>query len=149
MRTLYLASRVHTLSHPASGEWILVDERHVQRVGAGDPPEADRVVELPGATILPGFVDAHVHLTGTGLHDAGPEIEAVRSAEGLVELLRQSAADRPGPVFVHGFDETTWEHPILPTVDELNSVSGGPVVAVRTDGHISLANRPAIDAAGI
>ena len=33
----------------------------------GGPPGADRVVDLPGATIMPGFVDAHVHLTATGV----------------------------------------------------------------------------------
>jgi len=49
MRTLYRASFVHTLSYPPRGEWILVDGRHVQRVGSGEPPEADRIVELPGA----------------------------------------------------------------------------------------------------
>ena len=57
MRTVYRASLVRTLSHPAEGEWLLVDERHIQRVGSGEPPEADRVVDLPGATILPGFID--------------------------------------------------------------------------------------------
>src|SRR5436190_22900231 len=100
MRTLYRAGRVHTLSHPAMGEWVLVDERHVERVGAGEPPEADRVVELPGTTIMPGFVDAHVHLTGTGVHESGPAVAAARSAEELLGVLRQAAADREGPVFV-------------------------------------------------
>src|SRR3989304_1558104 len=38
MRTLYRASRVHTLSYPAVGEWVLVDGRPVQRVGTGEPP---------------------------------------------------------------------------------------------------------------
>ena len=66
VRTLYRASRVVTLSHPTMGEWLLVDERHVQRVGTGDPPEADLTIELPGTTIVPGFIDSHVHLTATG-----------------------------------------------------------------------------------
>src|SRR4051794_24937377 len=149
MRTLYRAGRVHTLSHPAMGEWVLVDERHVERVGAGDPPEADRIVELPGTTIMPGFVDAHVHLTGTGIHESGPAIDRLRSAAELLDTLRAVAAEHDRPVLVHGFDETGWERPTLPTVDELNAASERPVVAVRTDGHISLANRPAIDAAGV
>ena len=37
VRTLYRASRVVTLSHPHLGEWVLVDGRHVERVGTGDP----------------------------------------------------------------------------------------------------------------
>src|SRR4051812_36039753 len=146
MRTLYRAGRVHTFAHPATGEWVLVDERHVERVGVGDPPDADRVVELPGTTIMPGFVDAHVHLTGTGIHESGPAIDAVGSAAGLLEILRSTAAEQERPLLLHGFDETTWEDPRLPAIDELNAVSQRPVVVVRTDGHISLANRPAIDA---
>ena len=74
MMTIYRATRVRTLYHPAEGEWLLVDGRHVERVGSGDPPAADRIVELPGTTIMPGFVDAHVHLTGTGLRLAGPDL---------------------------------------------------------------------------
>ena len=53
MKTLYRASRVHTLAYPATGEWMLVDERHVERVGIGEPPAADRLVELPGAFLVP------------------------------------------------------------------------------------------------
>ena len=67
MRSLYRAQRVHTFGHPPTGDWVLVDGRHVERVGAGEPPKADRIVDLPGATIVPGFVDAHVHLTSLGL----------------------------------------------------------------------------------
>jgi imidazolonepropionase-like amidohydrolase len=59
-----------------------VDERHVQRVGSGDPPAADRTVNLPGTTILPGFIDAHVHLIGRPLGEPGWETESVRDLEG-------------------------------------------------------------------
>ncbi|MFL5799822.1 MAG: amidohydrolase [Actinomycetota bacterium] len=149
MRTLYRAGRVHTLSHPATGEWVLVDERHVERVGAGDPPDADRVVELPGTTIVPGFVDAHVHLTGTGIHETGPPVDAARSAAALLETLREAAAEHDRPLLVHGFDETTWDRPELPTLDQVGEVSPVPLVAVRADGHLCLANRAAIDAAAV
>ena len=37
VKTLYRASRVHTLSYPQAGEWVLVDGRHVERVGSGPP----------------------------------------------------------------------------------------------------------------
>ena len=80
MKTLYRAARVYPFAHRATGEWVLVDGRHVERVGSGDPPAADRVVELPGATILPGFIDAHVHLTGTTLEEIGIPIDRARRA---------------------------------------------------------------------
>ena len=89
VRTLYRAARVHTLSHPRTGEWLLVDDRHVQRVGTGDPPQADRLVELPGATIVPGFIDTHVHLTSTG--------ESLANADVHATAPRRSCSSWPGP----------------------------------------------------
>ena len=140
MRTLYRASMVHTLSHPPRGEWVLIDGRHVQRVGSGEPPQADRVVELPGTTIIPGFVDAHVHLTGTGVHHQAPEVAAAGSAQELLEILRKIVKDKDGPVLVHGYDESKWDRAELPTIDELDGVTEQPLAVVRVDGHLTLAN---------
>lgn len=144
MRTLYRASRVRTLSYPETGEWILVDGRHVERVGAGEPPAADRLVELPGTTIVPGFIDAHVHLTGTGVHLQAPGLERARSAEELLEAVRAVVAAREGPTLVHGYDESTWERREPPTATDLDRVSPLPLAVVRVDGHLSLANTAAL-----
>jgi len=146
MKTLYRASRVHTLSHPPSGEWILVDGRHIERVGSGEPPFADRVVDLPGATIIPGFIDSHVHLTGTGIHLAHPEVGTAGSAEELVSILTRVGAE--GPALVHGYDETKWPDPRVPSLSELDAASRLPLVVVRADGHVSLANTPALSQSG-
>ncbi|MEX0753909.1 MAG: amidohydrolase family protein [Actinomycetota bacterium] len=152
MRTLYRASIVHTFSLPPAGEWLLVDERHIQRVGVGDPPDADRIVELPGATILPGFVDTHVHLTGSGIASAHPEVARTRSAAALLEVLRTIVDREPGAILVHGFDESTWPGSAsgvrVPTVAELDEVSSDPLVVVRVDGHLSIGNRAALEPSG-
>src|SRR5437879_1764255 len=148
MKSLYRAARVRTFSHPSEGEWLLIDGRHVQRVGSGEPPEADRIVDLPGTTIIPGFIDAHVHLTGTGLQHAGPDLGSARSKDELLRLVRDAEAATDGPLLVHGFDETTWGDPSLPSSEDLDAISSEPVIIVRADGHISLANAAAIAAAG-
>lgn len=149
MRTLYRAARVHTLSFPQSGEWILVDDRHIQRVGSGEPPGADRVVDLPGATILPGFIDTHVHLTRTGLALANRDVEAAGSARELLDLARARAAEGNGPVVLLGFDETRWQDPTHPMLQELDAVTPRPLVIHRADGHVALANSAALEAAGV
>ena len=148
MRTLYRASTVHTLAHPPVGEWVLVDGRHVERVGSGDPPSADRVVDLPGTAVLPGFVDAHVHLTGTGEHHRVPEVGRARSAQELLETLTRLTQQEQGPLLVHGFDESVWERPEPPSIEALDRITDRPLAVVRVDGHLSLANRGAIQAAG-
>src|SRR5215210_7045535 len=149
MRTLYRARAVYTQSYPATGEWILVDDRHVQRVGSGDPPAADRVVELPGATVIPGFVDTHVHLTPTGIALANVEVERAGDARELLALARTRAADGDGPLWLQGFDETRWTDPELPGVADLDAATARALAICRTDGHVSLANTAAIEGAGI
>ncbi len=149
VRTLYRARLVRTLAHPATGDWVLVDDRHVQRVGTGDPPNADRTIDLPGTTIVPGFVDAHVHLTGTGLALVNKDVEACGSSEALLRLVRERANVEPGPVvLLQGYDETRWDRPELPAMDDLDA-TGPPLVIRRVDGHAALANRAALDASGV
>jgi predicted amidohydrolase YtcJ len=149
VRTLYRAARVHTLAHPRTGEWLLVDDRHVQRVGSGEPPGADRVVDLPGATVMPGFVDAHVHLTATGMALGHEAVAAARSAREVLEVARERAATGEGPVVLLGFDETRWEQAQHPSVAELDELTPRPLVLRRADGHMALANTAAIEGAGL
>ena len=148
MTTLYRARAVHTQSLPAVGEWILVDGRHVERVGSGDPPSADRVVDLAGATILPGFVDTHVHLTATGMALANRDVELVRDARELLGIARERSASGEGVVWMQGFDETRWTDPRLPSLEELDDLTQRPLAIWRTDGHVCLANTPAITWSG-
>ena len=148
MRSLYRARRVHTFGHPTTGDWVLVDGRHVERVGAGEPPDADRVVDLPGATIVPGLIDAHIHLTSLGLSADNEDVAACRSAADLLAIAldrAQGAAD--DVVALQGYDETRWADPALPTLDELDAMTAAPLVIRRTDGHVALLNTAALSLA--
>ncbi|MEO8291836.1 MAG: amidohydrolase family protein [Actinomycetota bacterium] len=149
MRTLYRARAVHTQSHPATGEWVLVDDRHVQRVGAGEPPVADRVVDLPGATITPGFVDTHVHLTPTGIALGNVEVEKAGDRGELLAIARDRAGQATPTVWLQGFDETRWTDHGLPSLAELDEITSRPLVIWRADGHVCLANTAAIVQGGV
>jgi predicted amidohydrolase YtcJ len=150
LRTLFRAARVRTQAFPETGEWLLIDDRHVQRVGSGDPPAADRVVDLPGSTIVPGFIDSHVHLTATGLSVANADVEHARSAAELLEVAgsRAAAMEGEGPLYLQGYDETRWHDPALPDAAALRAVADRPLIIRRADGHIAIANEAAIDGAG-
>jgi predicted amidohydrolase YtcJ len=148
VKTLYRATRVYTLSHPAVGEWVLVDGRHVERVGLGDAPQADRVMDLPGTTIIPGFIDTHVHLTGTTLSSIGIPLERARSAQELLGLVAEELTHQPTKILAHGFDESRWDQPDLPTQADLDELTDIPFILIRADGHIALANAAAIEQSG-
>src|SRR2546422_1395128 len=131
MKTLYRATRIYTLGHPAVGEWLLVDGRHVERVGVGDPPLADREVDLGGTTIIPGFIDTHVHLTGTTLSAIGIPLERARSQQELLGLVAEELTHGPTKVLAHGFDESRWDRPDLPVATELDELGDVPIILIR------------------
>jgi hypothetical protein len=150
VKTLYRAARVQTFGHPPAGDWILIDGRHIQRVGSGEPPASDRVVELPGTTILPGFIDSHVHLTSTGASLANEDVAGARSKDELLSLARIRAETTEDEVVaLQGFDESGWDAPTLPGLDELDAVAERPLVIRRVDGHVALANSAALAAADL
>jgi predicted amidohydrolase YtcJ len=102
---------------------------------------ADRVVDLGDATLMPGFVDAHVHLSATGLADHGPDLRQARSVAELLDRVRAAASAAPmGLVWGDGWDETRFDTPELPSPAELAEAAGGrPVYLSRVDGHQGLA----------
>jgi predicted amidohydrolase YtcJ len=121
----------------------------VERVGTGEPPTADRVVDLPGITIFPGFVDAHVHLSGTGMALSGLDLGETRSREEALALAREHARSHPGPVLGLGMDETRWPEGAFPGRPQLDDVSSDPLILVRTDGYLSVANSAALSASEV
>ena len=149
MRTLYRARTIHTQSYPTTGEWMLVDGRHIQRVGTGEAPEADRVIDLPGATIIPGFIDTHVHLTATGIALANRDVETARRRPGVAGD-RPSARGRGGrPHLPAGLRRDTMGRPEAARSRRARGGDRPPLVIRRADGHTSLANPAAIEAAGL
>jgi predicted amidohydrolase YtcJ len=101
---------------------------------------ADRVVDLGDATLMPGFVDAHVHLSATGLADHGADLRQARSVAELLDRVRAAAAGGEGLLWGDGYDETRFDAPELPAPAELAEAAGGrPVYLSRVDGHQGLA----------
>ena len=50
---------------PMANPVVVVEDDRITRVGAGLPvPAGAEVIDLGGATLLPGLIDCHTHLTG-------------------------------------------------------------------------------------
>jgi predicted amidohydrolase YtcJ len=107
-----------------------------ERPGRALYPDAE-VVDLGGAFVAPAFVDAHVHVTSSGLLVDGLDLGGCRSGAEL--LARVRAWPGSGVVWGHGWDETGWPEGRPPSRAELDEAVGSrPVYLSRVDVHSAL-----------
>jgi N-acetylglucosamine-6-phosphate deacetylase len=96
---LVSAGRVVTPARVFAPGWVLVEGERIADVGQGPPPRpAD--VDLPEATVVPGFVDAHVHGGGGASYDSGdPEdaatVARAHLAHGTTTIMASLVTDGP------------------------------------------------------
>jgi predicted amidohydrolase YtcJ len=121
---------------------MLIDGDTVAWLGEDSAAEAHRdtahrLVDLRGALVTPGFVDAHVHTTSTGLTLSGLDLtECASLAEALSLLEARTRLLRGGIVLGHGWDDTRWPERRPPTRTEIDRASWGSVVYLsRIDVH--------------
>uniref|UniRef100_UPI000462B901 amidohydrolase family protein n=1 Tax=Arthrobacter sp. TB 26 TaxID=494420 RepID=UPI000462B901 len=130
--TLYRNGSVYTAADPFATA-MLVDGDTVAWVGSEQAATsiADasmEVIDLHGALLAPGFVDSHVHLTETGIALDSLQLGSVRSARELLDAVAGfcvSASSGGGALLGHGWDETRWTDPALPSREELERAAGG------------------------
>jgi len=111
-----------------------------------------RVVDLKGATVLPGFTDSHQHLSGVGLREMTLNLEGITSLEDFLAKVKARVDQaKPGEwVTGRGWIETHWKPPVFPTRWDLDKVApNNPVILGRADGHGAVANSAALKLAGV
>ena len=126
---------------------------------ADDVPErftgdACRAVDLAGARVIPGFVDAHMHALmlaafSTQISALPP---AVNSIEELVDAIRSVRATQDADMWIQGwgYDEELLAEKRSPTRWDLDrGCADAPVCILRTCGHIRCVNSRALEIAGI
>jgi predicted amidohydrolase YtcJ len=113
-----------------------------------------REVLLHGRSLLPGFIDAHCHLTGLGMGMVSIDGKApgMHSIEALQKAVYERAATQlPGTwIRGRGYDQTRLRERRHPTRDDWDAVSPNhPVIFTRTCGHIASVNSRALSLSGI
>lgn len=109
------------------------------------------VIDLAGAALYPGFVDAHAHLVGVGAREISLNLANTDSLKALLAKLENWIASHDDPVITgRGWIETHWPEARMPSRWDLDKVAPNrPVLLTRADGHALVANSAALRAAGI
>jgi hypothetical protein len=140
------------------GKIVAVGSRASVEKGRKGP--RTRMVDLAGRTMVPGFIDAHGHMWGTGVQAMAanllpPPDGGVRSMSDLQDHLRSWMATSRiardfGVVIGFGYDDSQLAEQRHPTAEDLDAVSRDlPIIAIHQSGHLHALNTKALEMTGI
>jgi predicted amidohydrolase YtcJ len=138
---------------------LLVRDGRIAAVGPAGPvraaagPDA-QVVRLDGATVLPGLIDAHCHVSDVGYLAAGADCRQPSAPDiGTIQARLRDAASRTPPggwVTGSGYVEYQLREGRHPTRAELDAaVPDRPAVLYHTSLHACVLNSAALAEAGL
>ena len=150
-------AQIYTVNESfAVAEAMAVQDGKIVAVGSNDEIlktyQADSVVDAKGATVYPGFVDAHAHFLGYGQSLYAVDLMFANSWDEVLDRVKAFVVSHPGNGWIRGrgWDQNRFPGKAFPTNAELNALfPDRPVLLERVDGHASIANDKALSIAGV
>jgi predicted amidohydrolase YtcJ len=118
--------------------------------GLLDAYDAPRIIDLEGRTVMPGFVDSHVHVSGWP--ERHIDLTSARSIADIAALVAERARMLgPGEwITGYGWSEDQLEDGRRPLGADLDAAApDNPVVLTRAGAHSAVASSRALTLAGI
>jgi predicted amidohydrolase YtcJ len=150
-------ARVYTLDHELPrAEAIAMQDGRIIAVGSGDEMRSlggeVRRVDVGGRAVIPGLIDAHIHLLDYSRSLARVNLDGVTSKEEALRVVAEVARKvEPGRwVRGGGWNNNLWSPTDFPTRQDLDRVvPDHPVYLDRKDLHSVWLNTEALRRAGI
>ena len=154
MRSAFTGGTIQTMD-PAhvNPEVLIVDGDRIAAVGqrallASAAEAATEIIDLQGATLVPGFIDAHNHLSISALHPRWISVAGITDAAELVDAIREQAAREPDVAWVRGQGINLFELPV--TRADLDAAGlDRPVIVADYTLHQCVVSSAALDVLGI
>ena len=143
-------------SQPYAEAIAIKDDRIVQ-VGINKEIEPwigknTQVISLKGKTVVPGFIDTHIHVVDFGRFLRWIDLSKVGSIKEMQESLSRHVKKAPKGKWLlgRGWDQTRFAEKRLPTRFDLDSVSpDNPVIFYQESGQVCVVNSKALGLAGV
>jgi predicted amidohydrolase YtcJ len=164
--SMYINGQIITVDDSTGTvEAIAVQEGRIIALGshkAVQPYQGEQtaVINLEGKTMLPGFVDAHSHLSAVAIQaNAANLLPAPDGPVNTIAQLQQALKDyrdnspiakKYNLIMGFNYDDSQLEERRHPTRQELDAVASDiPVFALHQSGHLGVYNSKALEMAGI
>lgn len=138
-------------------EAVAIRDGRIIFVGLSDEAKAligerSKVIDLKGKTIVPGFIDTHIHLIGFGFSLMWIDLRDVSSISELKEKVREKVRETGEGRWIlgRGWDQEKFVERRYPNRWDLDEVApNNPIVLRRVCGHICVVNSKALEIANI
>ena len=147
---------------PNNGEWqpdanaVVIRNSKIVFVGKTTKAltyqgENTQIIDLAGATVLPGLVDSHTHVFGVGAALERVDLIGVLTEEEMVAKVVERAKTTPKGEWIigRGWDEGVWANQYPDKILLSKSVPDHPVFLSSLHSFGGLANQKALDVVGI
>ena len=114
--------------------------------------QGDEVIDLDSRCVLPGLVDAHVHLQWCAEKVQGVDLDGVDSLDAVLARVEARAAATPAGewIFSRGWNQNLWPGGAFPSAADLDRVAPyHPTFLIAQSGHAAWINTLAMRLAGI
>jgi hypothetical protein len=111
-----------------------------------------KVINAKNKTVVPGFVDCHVHMTGFGWSLQSLDLRNAQSIKEMQQKLQEYAKENPEKSWILGgrWDQEKFAERRFPTRRDLDeAVAHKPIFLTRVCGHAAVVNSKALQLAGI
>ncbi len=158
MKTLFYGGTILTMEDPLYAEAVLVEDGTILAAG----PEQDlrsmagdcETVPLRGATLMPGFIDAHSHFSQMASAQLQISLNGARSPQEMELRIRAFLSkENPAPgswICARDYDNNLMPGQKNPTLAEIDAFAPrNPLVIRHKSGHMGLMNSMAMERLGI
>ncbi len=138
-----------------SAEAFAISNGRIKEVGSDvdilSEFESKEKIDLEGAIVFPGFIDAHCHFYGYATDLLKCDLYGSVSFEDVLTKVSEYAKNNKFEwILGRGWDQNKWEEKEFPGKALLDSLyPDKPVFLMRIDGHAALCNNKALELAGI
>ena len=108
-------------------------------------------LDANGKTLVPGLIDGHCHFYNLGIFMQKVDLMGTKSYKEVLDRVVEFQKDQKSDFIIgRGWDQNDWDNKEYPTRKELDRLfPETPVALTRIDGHAMLANKAALELAGI
>jgi predicted amidohydrolase YtcJ len=149
---LFWNGNILTLNPCASkAEVLVLADGKIVKVGMNQDigdllGEGWKSVDLKGKTVLPGFIDSHVHFMATAITGIGIDLSEAKNIGEILAKVEERVRQTPRGEWVFGYFITHISDHGMPTRFDLDRVSTHhPIRLTHRNGHLCSMNTKALD----